>query len=68
MGWGGESYEGKKKCTKCGAEYTLYCTKLPVRDRGYLECKCGNVIEDWNSSHTYRAEFADGSPAKKTSD
>lgn len=68
MAWGDESSEGTKQCENCGAAYTLFCTKLPVREKGYIECKCGHTIEDWNSSHTYRVEFADGGYGKKVSD
>lgn len=63
-----ETIEGTKKCDKCGADYTLYCRKLAWRERGSIDCKCGHEIESWNSSHSYRVEFRDGTSGKKHSD
>lgn len=49
---------GEEKCKKCGAIYTVTVTRLPVRDSDSFICeKCGELINKWNSTHSYYYEL-----------
>jgi len=66
--WGNDREVGKKKCKKCGAEYTLYSESYSMREKGHIECNCGHVIKSWSAPATFWAKFADGTTGKKFKD
>ncbi|UUE59005.1 hypothetical protein [Pectobacterium aroidearum] len=41
------------KCEKCGKEYNVIKHELPMREKGYFNCKCGNELERWNGGVDY---------------
>ena len=43
-----------QQCKKCGAEYDLSETHVPMRDKDSLECViCGRTLISWNGSKIY---------------
>jgi|GEM_PF-1875566 len=51
-------YKGKITCSKCGAEYNLYETKLMMRDIDSEKCDiCGTTLKSWNGGVMYSAKL-----------
>ena len=51
-------YDGNRTCSKCGAEYALYKTKLITRDKDSEECDiCGTTLISWNGAVMYTAKL-----------
>jgi len=43
-------------CNACGKRWKINCTKVTVRDKDKLYCKCGAVLISWNCAKVYSAE------------
>lgn len=45
-------------CSKCGAQYELSYTRLPVRDKDSINCMiCNEEIHSWNEAKTWKAKL-----------
>ena len=54
-------------CEKCGSEFDLWETSLPVRDMGSVDCQvCGHELYDWNCAATYAAHLTKRAEWPKT--
>ena len=56
----------EKICEGCGARYKVERFDLTMRDKGTINCKCGEKLQSWNGAVFYSAELIKDNPPPPT--
>jgi hypothetical protein len=47
------SYKDYFHTCECGSVYKVHRVRVAMRDKGYINCRCGREIVSWNEAATY---------------
>lgn len=47
----------EEKCSKCGAIYKVKAEKIPMKDKDFFRCNCGNIMKEWKGTTIFSYEL-----------